>query len=69
VVWRWRADPAKAAAIDGRMGRNSIHRKSTAKTGCVNATFLPVCTERRRHAFVYTPLQSSLRDRERAPGG
>ena len=31
MVRRWRADPAKAAAIDGRMGRNSIHRKSNSK--------------------------------------
>src|SRR5260370_27806870 len=31
MVRRWRADLPKAAAIDGRMGRNSIHRKSNSK--------------------------------------
>ena len=31
MVRRWRADLSKAAAIDGRMGRNSIHRKSNSK--------------------------------------
>jgi quercetin dioxygenase-like cupin family protein len=31
MVRRWRADLSKAAAIDGRMGRNSIHRKSSSK--------------------------------------
>jgi hypothetical protein len=31
MVRRWRADLSQAAAIDGRMGRNSIHRKSNSK--------------------------------------
>src|SRR5260370_36670177 len=31
MVRRWRADLPKAAAIDGRMGRNSIDRKSNSK--------------------------------------
>ena len=30
MVRRWRADLPKAAAIDGRMGRNSIQRKSNS---------------------------------------
>lgn len=54
---RWRADPPKAAAIDGRTGRNSIRRKSNPKLAQESCFFaVELCNSRPMTAPTKTSL-------------